>query len=151
MPVIFPLKSRKFYAIYLGCFSNMGRVLTIQCLDFFYLWHHQCPRHQHQRVDGLAQDCSIFSALAMGILHSCTKPYNYIQNHWPMMHVCIPSLIMLFQFIFNLQSLRPKGCRHLRLSVHLSVRPPVRPSVPIILVNLPNLQSGSSMALLRMV
>ena len=67
---------------------------------FFNLWRHQCPRHQHQWLDGLAQDCSIFSALAMEILHSCTKPYDYIQIHWSMMHVYIPSLIMLFQFIF---------------------------------------------------
>ena len=51
-----------------------------------------------------------------------------------MMHVCIPSLIMLFQFIFNPRPLRPEGsCRHLRLSVHLSVHP----RVPILLVNTP--------------
>ena len=28
-------------------------------------------------IDGLVQDCSIFSALAMEILQSCTKPSIY--------------------------------------------------------------------------
>ena len=46
---------------------------------------------------------------------------------------------------------------NLRLSVHLSVRPPARPFPSFLLTrklnqfNLPNLQSGSSMALPRMV
>ena len=31
----------------------------------------------HQRIDGLVQDCSIFSALGMEILQSCTKPSKY--------------------------------------------------------------------------
>ena len=42
----------------------------------------QCRMH---RMDGLVQDCSIFSVLAMKILQSCTKPsnklrWNYNQN-----------------------------------------------------------------------
>ena len=32
------------------------------------------PRHKRDILDGLVQDCSISSALAMEILQSCTKP-----------------------------------------------------------------------------
>ena len=99
MPVIFPLPSRKFSAIYRGCFSYMDRVMTVQSLDF--LIHYVISALVFNTNDyGLAQDRNILSVLAMGILHSCAKPYNYVQNHWSIMHVCIPSLIMLFKFIF---------------------------------------------------
>ena len=30
------------------------------------------------QIDGLVQDCSISSALAMELLQSCTKPWKYI-------------------------------------------------------------------------
>ena len=37
------------------------------------------------RVDGLVQDCSIFSTLAMEIMHSCTKlSMWWVQNKWYM-------------------------------------------------------------------
>ena len=43
-----------------------------------FLWLHVTnPVHQ---IDGLVQDCSISSALAMEILQSCTKPSKYAQS-----------------------------------------------------------------------
>ena len=46
----------------------MGRV-TVQVVLTLGLWH--------AYIDGLAQDCSKSSALAMELLQSCTKPSIY--------------------------------------------------------------------------
>ena len=59
----------------------------------------------------------------MEILHSCPKPYDYIQNHWSMMHVYIPSLILLFQFIFSCNQAALQMVFSVCPSVHLSVTP----------------------------
>ena len=110
--------------------EGASQIWAVQSLDFFNLWRHQCLRLQHKWLYGLAQDRNILSALTMGILHSCAKPYNYIQNHLSTMHVYIPSLIMLFKFIYSTHSLFGRRvvvatcvCR----SIIESVLPPVRP------------------------
>ena len=36
------------------------------------------PQFTHAYINGLVQDCSISSALAMELLQSCTKPSIYI-------------------------------------------------------------------------
>ena len=41
-----------------------------------FLWAEILPREEKDEFDGLAQDCSNSSALAMELLQSCAKPSN---------------------------------------------------------------------------
>ena len=74
----------------LACAGFHGDVLTLtKLLDARLKVRLQGIFH----IDGLVQDCSISSALAMEILQSCTKPLIY--------------LFQYFDLIFN--SLKPRG------------------------------------------
>ena len=44
----------------------------ISALQLLFVWENR--KFSAQQIDGLVQDCSISSALAMAILHSCTNP-----------------------------------------------------------------------------
>ena len=46
----------------------------------FFLWCQ--PEEADDYIDGLVQDSIISSVLALGILHSCTKPSKWSSCHW---------------------------------------------------------------------
>ena len=52
------------------------------------IWdHHHCNPFVHYVVHGLVQDCSISSALAVGIMQSCTKLSMYSLHHHHCLHL----------------------------------------------------------------
>ena len=58
-----------FYMLWVMCYNLMFGCWIYPSIESFYNPHY---------VDGLVQDCSIPSALAMEILQSCTKPFIHI-------------------------------------------------------------------------
>ena len=70
----FPPDIRKWHSK--TCISGWDIILNLICV--FILTHHGRGIH----IDGLLQDCSISSALAMEILQSCTKPLIYRSVKW---------------------------------------------------------------------
>ena len=64
--------------------------ISLSMSMFFYEWLPFWLFMSLKHIDGLMQDCSISSSLAMEILQSFTKPsiYFFIQIHVPMISPC---------------------------------------------------------------
>ena len=69
----------------LSCYIQYYIILNNDILEFNYkiilfVTNHSMISHQ-EHINGLVQDCSISSALAMEILQSCTKPLAWSVDH----------------------------------------------------------------------
>ena len=58
------------------CIWDLDMVVITELVDTQHL-----KVESRSNIDGLAQDCSNSSALAMELLQSCTKPSNYVLIH----------------------------------------------------------------------
>ena len=118
MPIIFPWTSRKCCAIYIYI-QIWTESWRFNVLTYFFIDDVTNALVINTKVSGLEQDCYIFSALALQIIHSYTLPSNYILNHWSQVHDVYVYQVWLWYF----NSFLPEASFCLRvLSLPASVR-----------------------------
>ena len=96
------LKRNAYIYIQENPFENvceMAAILSLpQCVKH-YSYRDFIPwcKYKNHDIDGLVQDCSMFSALAMEILQSCTKP-----SIWLRLYSLVSTLHVLLDTIIEL-------------------------------------------------